>query len=591
MKRLIEILAEETRSLRELGVLSMAFKRLWNKSSRKAVVLAIAFAILEAALFTLDPYIVRRLFDVLGRTANQPLAQFLAAVGIAVSIGCYAAFNTSTWYSRNATYDTQVRFGTEAFAHILKLGMDFHTKSRKGEVLEKTEQTITQCQDFLYNSFFGNFLRIGLSSAFILAVTFSINHKLFFIYVAILSVGLYTNLMFGSRISKEEKDAWKIVSDCQAVSLDVIQNVKEVKIFCNEDFEIERRKKLAESQLVPLKRSALLWRSLTTIENLWQNFGFGVAMFPIILPMAMNHQLTVGQVAQLVLNYAGLYRSFMDVLFKLLNAKKTGIRMKDLKAIMDKKPCVVDLPDTIPFPGMQEELAFRYVTFAYEQQGVMEDVTFAIKKGGVTIITGESGCGKSTIASLLLRLYDPTMGRVMVDGFDIRNFEQNSYRRMFTFLSQDAYLFRETIAYNISYSRIGSSYEAIVRAAKTAQIHDFIMSLPNQYDTIVSERAANISGGQKQRIALARAVLAEDAEIVILDEPTTGLDNQNARKFMDELIRVFSGKTIVVVAHDTAIMRRADQIVYIADGRVAGIGTHDELVARSSGYKELILAP
>ena len=158
----------------------------------------------------------------------------------------------------------------------------------KIEVLEKTEQTIIQCQDFLYNSFFGNFLRIGLSSAFILIVTYNINHKLFFVYVAILSVGLYTNLMFGSRISSEEKKAWKIVSDCQAVSLDVIQNVKEVKIFCNEDFEIERRKKLAESQLVPLKRSALLWRSLTTIENLWQNFGFGVAMFPIILPMAMD---------------------------------------------------------------------------------------------------------------------------------------------------------------------------------------------------------------------------------------------------------------------------------------------------------------
>src|SRR5262249_29613561 len=153
-----------------------------------------------------------------------------------------------------------------------------------GEVVEKTDQTIIQSQDFLYNSFFMNFLRIALSSAFILAVIYTTNRTLFAVYILSLGLGLYTNFMFGSRVSREEKAAWKNVNDVQARALDVIQNIKETKLFGNEPFEARRRREHAEEQLGPLQRSAMLWRRLTTLENLWQNLGFAIAMFFIVLP-------------------------------------------------------------------------------------------------------------------------------------------------------------------------------------------------------------------------------------------------------------------------------------------------------------------
>lgn len=614
MPRFLSVIVEESRSFKNLSVLSLAFKRLWNKGSRIGIILAIFFSAIEALLYAVNPVILRHLIDALSSGAtlgwNKPLAHpipfvhpatcssavvLLTIVMVVSSILWYAAFNTGTGFARNATYYSQVTFGTEAFAHILNLSMDFHVQSKKGEVLAQTDQTIQQAQDFIYNSFFMDFLRAGLSIPFILIVIYTIDWRLFVICAVTLSIGIYTNLVFGSRVSKEEKAAWKNVSEVQARALDVMQNIRETKVFGNEAFEADRRKEHAEKQLGPLRRVSLLWRKLTTAENLLQNSGFAVAMFFVILPGVFAHHFTIGRVVQFVTSYLFLFTFFMSMLFKYLNAQRLAPKLQDLKRLLDLVPLVKDRPGAVPFPGLCGEVAFQGIGFTYPvkkgtRPPVLKDANLALPKGMVTVIAGKTGCGKTTLANLLMRLYDPTTGKVLADGIDIRNYRLKSYHRAFAVLSQDAYLFNDSIAYNIRYSRIGASLDEIIEAAKIAQAHAFITQLPEGYNTIVSERSQNLSGGQKQRIALARAVLAKDAEIVILDEPTTGLDTETAREFLDELLQVFSGKTIVVITHDPTVMRRADQVVFMEDGRILQVGSHDELIKNCGSYEKLVSA-
>jgi ABC-type multidrug transport system fused ATPase/permease subunit len=314
------------------------------------------------------------------------------------------------------------------------------------------------------------------------------------------------------------------------------------------------------------------------------------------------HESTIGEVPRFIAYYLLLFRYFMGILFKYLSAQGLAPRLTDLKKIWDLAPTVVDTPHAISFPGLKEGFILEDVTFTYpmfeEELGkskvgdrgpVLENVRLVIPKGQITVITGETGSGKSTLANLLNRLHDPTGGFVLADGVDIRNYTLESYHRAFTNLSQDAHLYNDSIEYSIQYSRIGSSRESVVEAAKTARIHEFISRLPRGYQTMLNERGANISGGEKQRIALARAALAKDAEVVILDEPTNNLDNRTASEFLDKLFEIFAGKTIIIIAHAQAVMRRADQVVFLEKGRIVRIGPHEDLFESCESYKNLVL--
>ncbi|HYE22428.1 MAG TPA: ABC transporter ATP-binding protein [Verrucomicrobiae bacterium] len=550
--------------------------------------LAVSFSIVEALLYTINPHVLRHLIDTLNHGAkvgwdkslSVPVpylpvmdtwstVQWLVGLMIVFSILWYSAYNTSTWFARNATYHSSVTFGTEAFAQILAQSMDFHVTSRKGEVLKRADDAVINSQDFLYNAFFQDFMRAILSITMIMFVVFAIDPKLFAICAVTLGVGMYTNIIFGAWISKEEKLAWRNVTEVNARSLDVMHNIRETKIFGNEAFEARRRQVEAEGQLAPLRKVAKYWRWLTTTQNLWQWAGFAAAMFLIVLPAVRNGRLTVGQGVQFVTYYAMLFGYFMALMFRYANAQRLVPKLNDLRDLLARQPSVTDRGAVMAYSTFHNGLELKDVTFRYAANlpTVLAGVNLTIPKGKVTVITGRSGGGKTTIINLLTRLADPTSGSVLTDGVDIRFYKQRSYRRNFTVLSQEGSLFHGTIAFNISYSRLDSAREQIEEAARIAQIHDFIMSMPNGYDTIVSERGANLSGGQRRRLALARAVLARDAEVVILDEPTNDLDVATATTLLDDVFRVFAGKTIVIITHDPKVMARADQLIVVENSK------------------------
>lgn len=589
LSRFIEILREETSALKNLRILSMAFRRLWSKGSKTGIVLAVIFSILEAILYTVNPSILRHLTDVLflgsrlgfGESLTHSIpflpsmtiwqaTLWLMSLMILVSILWFGAFNISTGFARNSAYRSQVTFGSEVFEHLLRLDLDYHNYTAKGQVIADMDRAIQRSQDFLYNAFFMQFLRAGLSIIFILYAIYALDWRVFLICLVALSFGMYTNFMFGSSVSKEEKKSWNNVSKVQARSKDVLSNIVAVKLYGNEKYEAHRRQEEAEKQLPHLYRVAFLWRKLTTFENIIQNAGFALAFWIILKWMMPANRFTTGQVVQFITLYLMLYTFFMSLLFKYLDAQALVPQLQAVKQVLERKPTVVNRIDPLPYSGLRHQYRFKDVSFIYPatKRQVIQDIDLVIPKGKITMFVGESGCGKSTLVRLLTRLYIPSSGSILCDGLDIQDFDYHAYRRSFSVVSQEAYLFNETVAYNIGYSRLGSSMDKIVEAAKIAQIHNFVSSLERGYETMISENAANISGGEKQRIALARSILAADADTIILDEPTTGLDKKTAQNFLDAAIRSLAGKTIIAVTHDEGVMSRADQIVYIEDGRI-----------------------
>jgi subfamily B ATP-binding cassette protein MsbA len=252
--------------------------------------------------------------------------------------------------------------------------------------------------------------------------------------------------------------------------------------------------------------------------------------------------------------------------------------------ILERRPDVVDGPE--PVTGFADRLRLQGVCFGYEDTRVLEDVTLDVVRGESVAIVGPSGAGKSTLTDLILRLYDPDEGCVLLDGRDIRRLRQGDYRRLFGVVSQEALLFNTTVRDNIAYGRPALSEADIVKAARVANAHEFIQELPHGYDTVVGDRGVRLSGGQRQRVAIARAVVGQPP-VLILDEATSALDSESEKLVREAINRAVLGTTSIIVAHRLSTILHADKIVVLADGRVEAVGRHEALLDASPTYARL----
>ena len=277
-------------------------------------------------------------------------------------------------------------------------------------------------------------------------------------------------------------------------------------------------------------------------------------------------------------------RDFAKYTGRLAKASAAGDRILDL---LDHPPDVYDLPTAKPAPRFAGDIEFSDVSFAYEPgHPVLKDLDFTVLSGQRVAIVGHSGSGKSTLTNLLLRLYDPTEGRIAIDGGDIRNYQLESLRSQISIVLQDSVLFAASVWDNIAYGSAAATPEEVIAAAQLANAHDFITRLPQGYNTILGERGVTLSGGQRQRIAIARAAIRQ-APILILDEPTTGLDKANEQEVLSALERLTAGRTAFLIVHDLELAARADFILYLERGRLVERGTHSALMQLNQRYAAL----
>jgi len=293
----------------------------------------------------------------------------------------------------------------------------------------------------------------------------------------------------------------------------------------------------------------------------------------------------------------GSFLAFLTALFLLYEpfkalAKTNNVVQQGLAAaervfeLLDTVNDVPTHPRARPLGMIREGVTFDHVSFRYDHELVLKDVNLGIGRGQVVALVGTSGGGKSTLADLVLRFYDVTEGAVRIDGVDIREYDLGSLRAQIALVTQHTFLFNDTVRNNIAYGNIECDMNAIVTAAKAANAHDFILELPNGYDTVIGELGVKLSGGQRQRLAIARALL-KNAPLLVLDEATSALDNESERLVQVALETLMEGRTTLVIAHRLSTIRRADRIVVLSAGRVVEEGTHDELLALNAEYRKL----
>ncbi len=510
----------------------------------------------------------------------------LMMLGITLAMGATAfAFE---YVSGQIQVRSTFALRSDVFHHVQRLPLQFFDQSRVGDVLKRVTDDAARIMDALVSSV-GELLVDSVKFVGFAAVMLFVNWRFSVIVLAYVPLMLFLYVTFRQKIREAAKVARDQEGEMTNLTLETLGAIREVKAFGREplqqaEFEARGRDRI-ESALQSIRWEASFSptvdfvQAASTAAVVW----YGVSQ-------VLVGQFTIGELLIFMAYLRDIYRPLRHFSKITANLQKAAASGERLATVLDADIGIEDAPDAAPLVRAQGEIAFQGVSFAYPgapDKTILRNVSFAARRGQVIALVGATGAGKSTIASLLMRFYDITGGRILLDGVDVRRIRIEDLRRQFAIVPQESVLFARSVRDNIAYGRPEASDEEIVAAAVTANAHEFILRLPKGYATVVGERGGTLSGGQRQRIAIARALL-RNAPILVLDEPTAALDAESEDLVMSALDRLMAGRTTVIIAHRLSTIRNADQIIVLDQGGVVEQGRHDELVRGDGVYARLV---
>lgn len=471
----------------------------------------------------------------------------------------------------------------ELFEHYEELSFSYYSQNNSGQMMSKLVSDLFDISEFAHHgpeNLFISLVKIVGSFIFL----FLINKKLALPLIVLVILMFLFSFRQNQKMQRTFMENRKKIGDVNASLQDTLSGIRVVQSFTNEEIEKNKFQKSNHAFLVSKKDN---YRCMG--EFMSSNLFFQGMMYLVTLVyggyLIANNEMSAADLAMYAL-YIGIFISPIQILVELMEMMQKGLSgFRRFLDVMETEPEIQDAPDAVELKDVKGRVCYEDVSFHYsdDETTVLSHVSIKIPAGKSVALVGPSGGGKTTICSLLPRFYDVTGGRVTVDGQDIRSLTLKSLRSQIGVVQQDVYLFSGSIRDNIAYGKPDATEEEIIEAAKCANIHDFIMELPDQYDTFVGERGARLSGGQKQRISIARVFL-KNPPILILDEATSALDNESERWIQHSLEELSKNRTTITIAHRLSTIKNADEIIVITENGIAERGTHETLLEKNGIY-------
>ena len=563
----------------------------WVKPYKWAIIGTIIIGLLKFAIPLMLPLVIQYVIDDIiggdGLTKAMKNEKLLTIMGIMLFIFVvlrppieYYRQYFAQWTGSKILFDIR----NQLFTHINKLSFKYYSNTRSGEVISRVINDVEQTKNFVISGLMNVWLDMA-TIAIAIAIMFSMNVELTIVSLIMLPFYAFSVRYFFGKLRSLTRDRSQALAEVQSYLHERIGGISVIKSFAIEDHEQKnfnrQNANFLDKAISQTKWNAKSFAVVNTITDIAPLLVIGYSAYQVI-----EGQMTVGTMAAFIAYIDRLYSPLRRLVNSSTTLTQSIASMDRVFEFIDEKYDIVDQPGAIECQDIKGDINFRNVSFSYEEETVLKNINLDIPGGETVALVGMSGGGKSSLVSLIPRFYDPTEGSIILDGHDIRKYRVRSLRDNIGVVFQDTVLFSESVRTNILLGKPDATDEELVAAAKAANAHDFIMSLPQGYDTKVGERGVKLSGGQKQRISIARVFL-KNPPILILDEATSALDLESEHSIQESLDLLARDRTTIIVAHRLTTITHADRIVLMENGGITEMGTHEELMRKQGAYHRL----